>query len=123
MKLSKAFTDTLSKFELTGAVLAGTADVSVSLISRFRGGKPIRTDGLEKILKSLDDQAFSYLLEQIASSRGFHVVPHEPPSISELVEDLDQDETAALLFAIAKKVRQDNKPESQKKELALPLRG
>ena len=107
MKLSKAFTDTVSKFELTGAVLAGAADVSVSLISRFRGGKPIRTDGLEKILESLDDQAFSYLLEQIASSRGFHVVPQEPPALSELVKDLDQDETAALLFALAEKVRQD----------------
>ena len=105
MKLSKAFTDTISKFELTGVVLAGAADVSVSLISRFRGGKPIRTDGLEKILESLDDQAFSYLLEQIASSRGFHVVPQEPPTLSELVEDLDQDETATLLFALAEKVR------------------
>lgn len=119
MKLSKAFTDTLSKFELTGAVLAGAADVSVSLISRFRGGKPIRTDGLEKILESLDDKAFSYLLEQIASSRGFHVVPQEPPTLSELVKDLDQDETAALLFALAEKVRQDSKPEVQTKVLAV----
>ena len=119
MKLSKAFTDTLSKFELTGAVLAGAADVSVSLISRFRGGKPIRTDGLEKILESLDDKAFSYLLEQIASSRGFHVVPQEPPTLSELVKDLDQDETATLLFALAEKVRQDSKPEVQTKVLAV----
>lgn len=119
MKLSKAFTDTLSKFELTGAVLAGAADVSVSLISRFRGGKPIRTDGLEKILESLDDQAFSYLLEQIASSRGFHVVPQEPPTLSELVKDLDQDETAALLFALAEKVRKDSKPEARTKVLAI----
>ena len=121
MKLSKAFTDTVSKFELTGAVIAGSADVSVSLISRFRGGKPIRTDGLEKILESLDDQAFGYLLEQIASSRGFHVVPHKPPSISELVEDLDHDETAALLFAIAKKVKEDNKSTSQEKALTVHL--
>lgn len=118
MKLSKAFTDTVSKFDLTGVVLAGAADVSVSLISRFRGGKPIRTDGLEKILESLDDQAFGYLLEQIASSRGFHVVLQEPPTISELVQDLDPDETAALLFALAEKVRQEGKPKSEPKVLA-----
>ena len=121
MKLSKAFTDTVSKFELTGAVLAGAANVSVSLISRFRGGKPIRTDGFEKILESLDDEAFSYLLEQIAKSRGFHVVPDKPPSISELVEDLDQDETAALLFVIARKMAHHKKPESQEKALAVSL--
>jgi len=90
----------------------------VSLISRFRGGKPIRTDGLEKILESLDDQAFSYLLEQIASTRGFHVVPQKPPTLSELVQDLSQDETAALLFALAEKVRQDGRNTSESKVLA-----
>ena len=105
MKISAALTATMDKFGLTGTDLVNAAGITNSRLSRFLNGTAIKTDGLDKLIDALDDEAFRFLIEQLISARGMHFVIGEQPALPDLVERLDEAETAELLHALANKMR------------------
>ncbi|MEN8447348.1 MAG: helix-turn-helix transcriptional regulator [Cyanobacteria bacterium J06555_13] len=119
MKLSEALSQSMEKFGVTGTDLASSSGVSHSRLSRFLNGVAIRTDGLDKLLESLEDDAFQYLIECMIADRGFHLVAEAPPTISDTVNRLSSDETAELLNALAEKMRADDSIKKEPKKPAL----
>ena len=114
MKISTALTATMDEFGLTGTDLVAAAGITNSRLSRFLNGTAIKTDGLDKLIDALDDDAFRFLIERLISDRGMRFAIEEQPTWSDLVERLDEAATAELLNALAEKIRksvatQDNK--------------
>lgn len=118
MKLSEALKATMNEFELTGTDLVESARITHSRLSRFLSGGAIKTDGLEQLIDALDDEALGFMMEKLIERRGLHVVAEEKPTLSTLVERLDEAETAELLNALAEKIRKGAAQQnSRKREL------
>ena len=118
MKISAALTATMDEFGLTGTDLVTAAGITNSRLSRFLNGTAIKTDGLDKLIDALDDDAFRFLIEKLISARGLHLIVEEQPELSDLVERLDEAETAMLLNALADKIRKGVTAQgSRKREL------
>ena len=105
MNFGLAFNETIKKYGLKGSTVAEAADVSASMVSRFRGGKAINTDSLEKLLEVLEDEPLKYFLAHVANAAQMHNTLQEPVALSELVSHLDDQEAAILLYALAEKIR------------------
>ena len=118
MKLSEALKATMNEFELTGTDLVESARITHSRLSRFLSGGAIKTDGLDQLIEALDDEALGFMMEKLIERRGFHVVAEKKPTLSALVERLDETETAELLNALADKIRKGaTEQDSRRKEL------
>lgn len=104
MKISTALTATMDEFGLTGTDLVAAAGITNSRLSRFLNGTAIKTDGLDKLIDALDDDAFKFLIEKLISDRGMRFAIEEQPTLSSWVEDLDGAATAELLHALANKM-------------------
>ena len=118
MNISAALTATMDEFGLTGTDLVTAAGITNSRLSRFLNGTAIKTDGLDKLIDALDDEAFRFLIEKLISARGMHFVHKEQPALSDLVERLDETATAELLNALAEKIRKGTTgQDSRRREL------
>ena len=105
MNFGLAFNETIKKYGLKGSAIAEAAEVSASMVSRFRSGKAINTDSLEKLLAILEEEPLRYLLAQVANAAQMHNTLQDSVALSELVSHLDDQETATLLYALAEKIR------------------
>ncbi|PZO54096.1 MAG: hypothetical protein DCF15_12180, partial [Phormidesmis priestleyi] len=112
MNFGLAFNETIKKYGLKGSAIAAAADVSASMVSRFRSGKAINTESLEKLMAVLEAEPLRYLLTHVVNAMQ---IPQDSVALAELMSHLDNKETAALLFALAEKVRQEGKPKSEPK--------
>lgn len=118
MKLSEALTATMNEFGLTGTDLVAAAGITNSRLSRFLSGGAIKTDGLDQLIEALDDEALGFMMEKLIERRGLHVVAEEKPTLSTLVERLNEAETAELLNALAEKIRKGaTRQNNRKREL------
>lgn len=114
MNIGIAFSRTMERFGLKSKDVEKGAKVSHGVISRFKGGGPINTDSLEKLLDILDDEAFQYFQNELASARKLRLVLQEPTDLSTLVGHLTEQELSQLLYEIASRLR----VESTKDKLA-----
>ncbi|MGF1566867.1 MAG: helix-turn-helix domain-containing protein [Nodosilinea sp.] len=67
------------RYDLSGADLAETSGVSMSQISRFRGGLNVRVDTLEHLLAAMPPEAREYMLSLVAKDT-IEAVPLPPKS-------------------------------------------
>ena len=103
-----AFDETIRKFSIKAKDLSRKSGVSYGVISRFRSGlKSINSDSLERLLLALDDEAFSYFMNQLAAAKGIHQVIQNEILLQELVGHLNDVELSTLLHAVASKLRSD----------------
>lgn len=58
----------MHRFDLSGADLAESSGVSMSQISRFRGGQNLRIESLEKLLNAMPEEAREYMLSLVAKA-------------------------------------------------------
>jgi hypothetical protein len=63
--LGGSFDKTLNKFGISAAWLSRESGVSQQVISRFRNGKELQTDTLEKLLKPLPLEVKQYFFSQL----------------------------------------------------------
>jgi DNA-binding Xre family transcriptional regulator len=117
MKFSEALGATMVELNITGTSLSETSGIATSRLSRFLNGTAIKSDGLDALLDSLDDDVFQYLMTKLVAQRGFCVVTEQPPTLSKIVQSLNGTETAEMLSALAEKVRKETTTESIKKNV------
>lgn len=65
MNFSEALDQTIFHFKLQAVDLAVKAGLDPAVISRFRNGKSVRVETLERILAVLDPEVRSYLLDLV----------------------------------------------------------
>ena len=114
MKLSEALAETMAEFELTGSAVASTAGITETRLSRYLAGTAIKTDGLDRVLDTLDDEVFRRLIEKFVANRDLTVTEYDPDRIAKMVAALEPHETAEVLNAIAEKFRTESQKSSQK---------
>ncbi|WP_206754700.1 MULTISPECIES: helix-turn-helix domain-containing protein [Cyanophyceae] len=56
----------MHRFDLSGSDLAESSGVSMSQISRFRGGQNVRVDTIEMLLVAMPKEAREYMLSLVA---------------------------------------------------------
>ncbi|KPQ32856.1 MAG: helix-turn-helix protein [Phormidesmis priestleyi Ana] len=102
-----AFETTLKEFDNKGLYLAEKAGVSTGIISHFRNdAHAITTDSLEKLLAVLPDEAFALWLSQVTHNRHLEEFVESPIALNSFVHKLDNQGAAALLGAIADRLRE-----------------
>jgi hypothetical protein len=117
MKFSEALGATMVELNITGIALSETSGITASRLSRFLNGTAIKSDGLDALLDSLDDDVFQYFMAKLVAQRGFRVVTEQPPTLSKIVQSLNGSETAEMLSALAEKVRKETTTESINKNV------
>lgn len=65
MDFSQAFKMTLFRFDLNGSDIAERSGLTSAQISNFRNGKNLRIDSVERILKTLPEEARAYMLHLV----------------------------------------------------------
>lgn len=65
MKFSEALDQTIFHFKLKVVDLAAQTGLDPAVISRFRNGKSVRVETLERILAVLDPEVRDYLLDLV----------------------------------------------------------
>ena len=65
----------MHRFDLSGADLAEKSGISMSQISRFRGGQNVRAATIEALLDAIPQEAREYMLSLVAKGDG----EAEPP--------------------------------------------
>jgi predicted transcriptional regulator len=121
MKFSEALGATMIELNITGTALSETSGITGSRLSRFLNGTSIKSDGLDDLLESLDDDVFQYLMTKLVAQRGFRIITGQPPTLSptlsKIVQSLNDSETAEMLSALAEKVRKETATESINKSV------
>ena len=107
MNFGLAFDETIKKYGLKGRAIAEAANVSPSIVSRFRSGKAINTDSLEKLLEVLESEPLEYFAAHIVVVENLHTALKNSTMAPELIRHLNDKETAALLYALAAKIREE----------------
>ena len=106
--LCHAFDATLNEFGIKEPWLAEEVGISAAAISSYRNDtNAINTDGLEKMLAVLSDEAFSFWISQIIHCRNLEEFVESPIALSRFVQALDNRAAAELLSALAAKLRGD----------------
>lgn len=89
-----SFDKTLNRFGISAAWLSRESGINQQMISRFRNGKEIQTDTLEKLLFPLSLEArqyfFSLLLDQSLKV-----------NLEKVINEMNEQELKQVLFAIA----------------------
>jgi DNA-binding Xre family transcriptional regulator len=119
MKFSEALVATMMELNITGTALSETSGITNSRLSRFLNGSAIKSDGLDDLLDSLDDDVFQYFMTKLVAQRGFRVVTEQPPTLSKIVQSLNSTETAEMLNALAEKLKTETATESIRKNVLL----
>jgi len=68
VRFFEAFKETMHRFDLSGADLAESSGVSMSQISRFRGGQNLRIETVERLFKAMPQEAREYMLSLVAKA-------------------------------------------------------
>jgi transcriptional regulator with XRE-family HTH domain len=79
VKFFEAFRETMHRFNLSGSDLAESSGVSMSQISRFRGGQNVRVETVEQLLAAMPQEAREYMLALVAKINP-EVAPLPPRS-------------------------------------------
>lgn len=104
MKFSKALDETLKEFGISAKEISATSCVAESTISRFRrNDRDIQAQSLERILGALPEPAKQYFY------------------IKCLLQDLNADGIALLLYSISIKLREDSKNSHVAEKIAVAL--
>ncbi len=98
MDLGKSFDQTLKRFGISAAWLSRESGVNAQMISRFRNGKEVQTDTLEKLLAVLPFEMQQYF---------FSLLLGQSPKIeiSEVILQMDQEQLSEALLAISESLR------------------
>ena len=107
MQLGDALLKTMTEYDLGVVAVASKADINYSRLSRYLAGTPIKSDGVDRVLATLDDETFRSLIDTFIAHRGLTVIERNPDEIPRPVAKLSAEETADVLNAIAKKIRED----------------
>ncbi|NJO94015.1 MAG: hypothetical protein HC820_06020 [Hydrococcus sp. RM1_1_31] len=98
--IGNSFDKTLNRFGVSAAWLSRESGINQQMISRFRNGKEIQTDTLEKLLESLPTEVKEYFFALLLG-RQVKVEPEQKVDLEQLVDELDSDELAWLIHLIS----------------------
>lgn len=102
MSFSQEFDQTLSHFGISARWIANESGVSEVIISKFRNGKKeVQTDTLSKLIGALPSEVQEYYFGRLL---GTSIHPKKL-DIENFISDIDHIQLAALLSAIATKLR------------------
>lgn len=103
MNIAIAFDRTLSQFGISAKWLGAESGVSEVMISRFRNGKQVQTDTLDKLLDALPEEPkqyfFSLVLGSVKKSNTRQV------DIKNLIETADYEDIEEIMLLLAKRWR------------------
>jgi hypothetical protein len=83
--IGSSFDRTLDKFGISAVWLSRESEVGQQMISRFRNGKEVQTDTLEKLLKPLPLEVKQYFFSQLLGDQ----LKADARSLIENLEDED----------------------------------
>jgi DNA-binding Xre family transcriptional regulator len=113
-----SFDKTLSRFGINATWLSRESGVNAQMISRFRNDKEIQTDTLEKLLEPLPMEVkeyfFALLLGQQVKAK---VEQDRKVDLEKLVDELDSDELAGLIYLISGRLVKRKKATESKTKL------
>ena len=100
MDIGTAFDKTLNKYGISATWLGRESGVNPQMISRFRNGREVQTDTLDRLLEPLSLEVKQYFFSLLLDGCF-------KPKISakELVNSLDSEELSELLKAAGERVK------------------
>lgn len=97
MDITESFDKTLNRFGITASWLSKESGINQQQISRFRHGKEIQTDTLEKLLANLPIEAKEYFFTLLLGHK-LRI------SLEVLVDDLSSDELHDLFDLVSRRI-------------------
>jgi DNA-binding Xre family transcriptional regulator len=97
--IGNSFDKTLNRFGVSAAWLSRESGINQQMISRFRNGREIQTDTLEKLLEPLPLEVKEYFFALLLGRQV--KVEQEKVNLERLVDELDSDELAGLIYLVS----------------------
>lgn len=114
-----SFDKTLNRFGISATWLSRESGVNAQMISRFRNDKEIQTDTLEKLLEPLPMEVKEYFLALLLGQQVKAKVEQEQKvDLEKLVDELDSDELAGLIYLISGRLVKRKKAAEKAKLMA-----
>ncbi len=101
MDIGGSFDKTLKKFGINASWLSKVSGVNAQMISRFRNGKEVQTDTLEKLMEPLPSEAKQYFCSLLLGS-SLKV------DLEALLKEMDSSELGRVVYLAGMRLTQDN---------------
>jgi DNA-binding Xre family transcriptional regulator len=100
--IGNSFDKTLNRFGVSAAWLSRESGINQQMISRFRNGREIQTDTLERLLEPLPIEVKEYFFALLLGQQvKVQVELEQKVNLEKLVDELDSDELAGLIHLIS----------------------
>ncbi len=100
MDIGGSFDKTLKDFGINASWLSRESGVNAQMISRFRNGKEVQTDTLEKLMEPLPSEAKQYFCSLLLGS-AFKV------DLEALVKDMDTNQLGRVVYLAGVRLTED----------------
>lgn len=102
MAIGDSFDKTLKEFVINASWLSRASGVNAQMISRFRNGKEVQTDTLDKLMEPLPSEAKQYFYSLLLGS-AFKV------DLEALVKEMDSRQLGRVVYLAGVRLTEDEK--------------
>ena len=111
----QAFIRTHGHYKVTGAALHRMTGISANQISEYLNNKrDMRTETLDRLLRAIEQ-----LHPGALQFYSYELMEGEQPNPCDLIDGMDDDQIAQLMFAIAKRMSPSKTDTAKNKELSV----